>query len=291
LSGLLLCLFLGSGQAAAAKGQHLKNQSAEALKGLSVPFKFAVIGDTKKGDKGNNIYKYFAKTIADDKPAFVVNTGDVITDQGDQEEWNAFVGLSKPITMPYFIAPGNHEIKDEKTEGIFRSNVTQPGNRLYFSFVAGDSLFIILDTERPGAVSKIEDGQLDWLTKTLADSKEHFKFVFMHRPMYPSKEAGMRYIDSLGRYPRERDSLQAIFEKYGVTAVFAGHEHLYLKETVGSVCHIICGGGGARLYAPEDKGGFHFYIRGMVDKSSASFDVIDDKGHIRDTFKLQPTTH
>ncbi|MDA8431577.1 MAG: hypothetical protein M0Z60_01285 [Nitrospiraceae bacterium] len=44
------------------------------------------------------------------------------------------------------------------------------------------------------------------------------------------------------------------------TAVFVGHEHLYLRSTIDGVTEIITGGGGATLYAGEGKGRFYHFL-------------------------------
>ncbi len=267
----------------AAEPAHLANQDASKLNKLSAPFTFVVFGDNKNG---TNVYGGLAKRIAEEKPAFVINVGDVTAAQGDVKLWNDFVRLSTPITVPYFIAPGNHEIKDKGSEAEFKRFVRQPGNELYYSFKAGGALFIILDTEQPGFVSRIAGDQRVWLKGVLAGSKEKYKFVFMHRPMYPYEGVGRHYSDSLNIFKKDRDMLQSLFIKYGVDAVFAGHEHFYKRGEKDGIVDVITGGGGAPIFVPEDKGGFYHYIRADVGKGSVVFKVIDDKGLVRDTFNI-----
>ena len=268
---------------ALAGGAHLASQDVQGLKRLKTPFTFAVIGDTRKGD---DIYAGFAKRIAAGKPAFVMNLGDVVKHPGDERQWDKFAGLSKPITMPYFIAAGNHDIAGIESERIYKEFVSQPGNEVYYSFVAGPVLVVVIDTEQPGRCARVDGEQFRWLKRVLAGSKERYKFVFMHRPMYPDKKIGMHYNDCLNRYERERDELHRLFQRFKVDAVFAGHEHLYKRKVIGGVRYIVSGGGGARLYAKRTEGGFHHYMIVSIEDGGAGFKVVDLEGRTRDEFRI-----
>lgn len=285
LSGLLYAAPAGTVAAPAPKLQvkHLKNQSVEPLAKVTIPFTFDIIGDNRTG---TDVYAKLVKKMAADRPAFVISVGDTIWHSGNVKEWDQFVDLSSPLTMPYFIAPGNHEMWGRNGESSFKGFVRQPGNELYYSFKVGNSLFIVLDTEERGNEARIAGAQHEWLKKTLAESKEKFKFVFMHRPMYPTKNYGEHFEDSVSKYPEERDLLEAMFGQYGVNAVFAGHEHLYMRRKVGGIIHIITGGGGAPLYVPANRGGVNHYIRARATANSVSFSVIGVNGDLIDSFSV-----
>jgi 3',5'-cyclic AMP phosphodiesterase CpdA len=162
--------------------------------------------------------------------------------------------------------------------------VDLPGNELYYSFVGGNSLFVVLDSYIKGEDKRITGEQFKWLEQVLAASKQKHTFVFVHHPLYPEKGKGKHHGNSLDRYKEDRDRLQALFVKHQVTAVFAGHEHLYLRKTVGGIPHIIAGGGGAPLYAKDEDGGFHHYVYVTVDGDKVSGEVWDMNGKIRDRF-------
>lgn len=71
-----------------------------------------------------------------------------------------------------------------------------------------------------------------------------------------------------------------------MTAVFAGHEHLYQRKQAGGIVHITTGGGGAPLYADEKDGGFHHYVLVNVDGEKVSGEVVDIGGKVRDRFSF-----
>jgi hypothetical protein len=41
-----------------------------------------------------------------------------------------FKEISKPVTVPYFLTVGNHDINDKKSEELYEKQVDLPGNKL-----------------------------------------------------------------------------------------------------------------------------------------------------------------
>ena len=259
------------------------SKDIDALRKIHGSFTFAVIGDTRSG---GNLYHELILRLMEYNPAFVVNTGDVVSSP-DKSHWADFWRQSRSITVPYFLTVGNHDVYDRKTGELFKKEAGLPGNGLYYSFTAGNSLFIFLDSSIPGQDRRITGAQYEWLEKVLSASVQEYKFVFVHHPLYPDKECGHHYGGCLDKYKEDRDRIESLFEKYRVAVVFAGHEHLYLRKQVDGVVHIITGGGGAKLYSKEVKGGFHHFVLVMVSGEEVKGRVIDISGKVRDTFQLQ----
>lgn len=266
----------------AAQDQPLQQKLA-ALEKVTGKFTFAVIGDNRTGD---DIYRKVIGQVMERKPALIVNTGDQIEKPGNRGMWANFWEMSKNVTVPYFFTVGNHDIHPEVagSEETYKEQVNLPGNELYYSFVAGNSLFVVLDSYVKGEDKRITGEQFKWLEKILSASRQRYKFIFVHHPLYPEPGKGKHHGNSLDRYKEERDRLQALFVKHGVAMVFLGHEHLYLRKTVGGIPHIIAGGGGAPLYAKDEEGGFHHYVLVTVDGDKVSGEVTDVNGKVRDRF-------
>jgi 3',5'-cyclic AMP phosphodiesterase CpdA len=220
------------------------------------------------------------------KPAFVVNTGDMIATPGDKNDWAQFWEMSKPITVPYFLTVGNHDAHPNVpfSEKVYKQEVDLPGNELYYSFAAGNSLFIVLDSFIDGQEKRIMGEQFKWLEDLLARSEQKHKFVFVHHPLYTVPGKGVHSGVSLDLYPKDRDRLEALFLKSKVDAVFCGHEHFYQRKTVDGITHIITGGGGAPLYGKDEDGAFNHFIVVTVDNDTVSSEVIDMNGKVRDKF-------
>jgi len=282
---VLLVILIYSGLitiAFTAQDQPLQQKLA-ALEKVTGKFSFAVLGDNRTGDE---IYRKIIGQIMERKPTFIVNTGDQIEKPGNREMWTNFWEMSKAVTVPYFFTVGNHDIHPEVagSEQTYKEQVNLPGNELYYSFTAGNSLFVVLDSYIKGEDKKITGEQFKWLEKILAASKQQHKFAFVHHPLFPEAGKGKHHGNSLDRYKEERDRLQALFVKHGVAMVFLGHEHMYLRKTIDGIPHITAGGGGAPLYAKDDDGGFHHYVLVAVDGDKVSGEAVDVNGKVRDRF-------
>lgn len=276
---LVVCFTIGL---SFAETQDTLSRKLEKLSSLQGSFTFAVIGDTRSG---GDEYRRLLLRLMERSPDLVVNTGDMVNSP-DRRLWADFWKQSKPVSVPYFLVVGNHDVNDEKSENLYKDVVDLPGNELYYSFTVNDSLFIFLDSNIPGQERKITGDQYTWLQQVLSGSGRKHKFVFVHHPLYPGKGMGFHYGGCLDKYPEERDRLEALFKKFNVTMVFAGHEHLYLRNIVDGVTHIITGGGGAMLYEQEEKGGFHHFLLVTVDGNKVKGEVLDIRGIVKDAFQL-----
>lgn len=276
----ILLILVWAGTAFAGQDQQI-GQKLAALEKIQGKFTFIVLGDNRSGD---DIYSKLVGMMTERKPSLIVNTGDQVPDEDDLKGWAKFWEMSKAITVPYFLTVGNHDVNSVKSELIYKKQVDLPGNELYYSFTAGNALFIVLDSYLTGEQKKITGEQYKWLEGVLAKSTLKYKFIFLHHPLYPDKDKGRHYGNSLDRYPGDRDRLQALFVKHKVTMVFTGHDHLYLRRIVDGIPHIIAGGGGAPMYADEKDGGFYHFIVVTVDGDKVSAEVIDIKGKVRDRF-------
>jgi acid phosphatase type 7 len=266
----------------AAQDQQIQ-QKVAGLEKLTGKFTFVVIGDNRSGDE---VYRKFVSMIKDRKPDLVINVGDMITTPGDTQQWANFREMSQPITAPYFLTVGNHDVhsKAPSSEKIYKEQVDLPGNELYYSFRAGNSLFIVLDSCLNGQEKKVTGEQYRWLEGVLANSALQHKFIFIHHPLFPDKYAGTHHGNDLDRYPEARDHLQSLLVRSKVDVLFAGHEHYYSRKTMNGITHIISGGGGAPLYAIEELGGFYHFVQVTVDGGMVSGEVVDINGKVRDRF-------
>jgi len=283
---LVLLVLVKAGLLFAAQDQ-LFQQKLSALKTIHGKLSFVVLGDNRAGDPAcDAVYRKLIAAAMERKPDLIVNTGDQIDKPGNIEHWKRFWEMSKIVAVPYFLTVGNHDIHPEVpgSEKIYTEQVDLPGNELYYSFVAGNSLFIVLDSYIKGEDKKITGEQFKWLETVLAGSTQTNKFIFVHHPLYPERGIGKHHGNSLDRYKEERDRLQALLVKHKVTTVFTGHEHLYLRKTIDGILHIITGGGGAPLYGKDEVGGFYHFVAVTVDGDKVSAEVVDVNGLVRDKF-------
>jgi hypothetical protein len=238
------------------------------------------------------------KTIFDEigfvRPDFVLWSGDTVYGYCDTRaeldgEYNAFLDLAARGAVPLFNAPGNHEIHSGQTcpspppaaelcgppcsEDVF----AQRFGELYGSFDYAGAHFISLDTDVPDHEDEISGKQLEWLQKDLELNKgARAIFIFCHTEFHSAP-----LIDPKKSHTPIKNAaeLQAIFKKYPVKGVFAGHEHLFWREPAekhDGIAYFVAGGAGAPLYAPPERGGYtHYILVRLGADNQVTYDVIE----------------
>ena len=186
--------------------------------------KFAVIGDSGRGDQAQN--EVAAQIVAwREKFPFdlVLMLGDNIYDRHTAEDYAAkFERPYKPLLdagVTFQAAIGNH---DDAAQ-IHYEKFNMGGQRYYtfrksdqpFGPVTGGGVrFFALDSR------SFDPEQLEWLRKGLDQSGSRWKVVYFHHPIYTS-----------GRYGTAARTLRLVLEPLlvqgNVDVVLSGHEHFY----------------------------------------------------------------
>ena len=162
-------------------------------------------------------------------PAFVINTGDLINDPGDEKQLNAALHTIRKFdkSIPFYMIPGNHDIGDAPTErslSWYRKSIGKD----WYSFDYGRWHFIGLNSciiANAEYVSQDAEKQWDWLNNDLEQNafNNSHTIVFMHHPLFLNDpEEPNDYFN----IPRQiRQIYLNLFRKYGIKMVFAGHLH------------------------------------------------------------------
>ncbi len=208
---LLLKLPIGLGLTRAAVAQSPELQ----LPNGKDSFHFAVIGDTGTG--GQAQYEV-ASQLAKSHEAFSFN---IVTMMGDnmyggesaKDFQRKFEQPYKPLLdagVKFYASLGNHDNPSQANYEKFNMN----GER-YYSFKPRDGIrFFAIDS------NYMDRKQLEWIDKSLNDSKEDWKIAFFHHPPYSSGETH-------GSSVQIRTVLEPMFLQHGVSLVLSGHEHFY----------------------------------------------------------------
>ena len=203
-----------------APGSHFEQQLAR-LNAQTVYskdcFDFAICGDTQFGET----FQYTPETyqIIKDwniwRPTLAFDMGDLIfggSAEGVPQQWDIYDKTWAPLQVPYFTLPGGHDISDKPTEDLYIKRVVP----IYYRLSYGNCDFITLDTEENGqAPGILSDKQINWLKKTLSESKAANIFIMMHQPIFDPE----MYKDS------SLIKISEIIKTYPVKAVLAGHKH------------------------------------------------------------------
>jgi hypothetical protein len=219
------------------------------------------------------------------KPSAVFRTGDMLDDGHDQEDWNAFRKINEPLLgkIDYFPAFGNHEGGAPAYFDVFSSL----NGRHWYSVDKESVHFIVLDSNldlRPGSE------QYQWLLTDLKEVQGRASFiaVLFHHSLF---SAGYHKDDER----KLRPALLPLFKKYGVQAVFSGHDHHYARFECEGIQFIVTGGGGSSLY-PKTQDNLYlkkFAVTHQVcvlasEKDDLSIKIIDIDGNIIEKVMIKP---
>jgi tartrate-resistant acid phosphatase type 5 len=234
---------------------------------FSHAFNFLIVSDW-----GWNGYKHqqevadqMAKTADSVHAKFIASCGDNFQISGVASTrdplWltnfeNVYKGLS--LQEDWFPVLGNHDYKGSAQAEIDYSKISRrwrmTSNYYTFARKVNDSVsvrFIFIDT--PPLVSEYhrrpdeypELGRQDtvkemkWLNEVLSNSKEQWKLVFGHHPVFSASKTH-------GNTPEMIARIKPLMEKYNAQFYFCGHNHdfQHLREKGGKVDYIVTGTGG-----------------------------------------------
>jgi acid phosphatase len=224
---------------------------------------FAIIGDW--GRQGRPDQKQVAQQMAiackNAAASFVISVGDNFYERGvtslDDDHWQRSfetVYNAPSLQVPWYVILGNHDYAG-KTGPQLEYGKTHPRwimpARYYTQIYPVDSATRLecfyIDTcpfieeyqhnpefsEIPAQDANL---QLQWLDRSLADSKAEWKLVFGHHPIYSS---GLAH----GNQPEIIEHILPLLQKHKVQAYIAGHDHDLEHLKVGDLDLIVSGAG------------------------------------------------
>ncbi len=251
--------------------------------------KFIAYGDTRS-------YPAVHDSVADaiieiykndgDFQSFILATGDLVNNGDSELDWYnqffnpSYLNIQEMLTtLPYQSCMGNHE----GTGVLFIKYFPYPfvAGR-YWSFDYGPAHFVVVDQYTdygPGSA------QLTWIENDLASTTKLWKFVCLHEPGWSS--GGHENNSNV------QNNIQPLCDQYGVSILFAGHNHYYARAIVNNVQHITTGGGGAPLYAPiPDYPNVvyaertHHFCKIEIENDSLDFEAVTPSGTVIDSFTI-----
>ena len=196
--------------------------------------RFAVIGDSGTGDR----YQYeVAKRLDEAREqfpfTFAIMLGDnVYGSERPQDYGRKFETPYKPLLdagVDFHAALGNHDDPAQRMYKPFNMN----GER-YYTFTKGPVEFFILDS------NYLDPRQVEWLKGKLEGSGAEWRIAYFHHPLYSSGATHGSETDL-------RQILEPLFVQYGVSVVFAGHEHFYERIKPQKGVTYFTSGGAAKL--------------------------------------------
>ncbi|MFO0892671.1 MAG: metallophosphoesterase [Isosphaeraceae bacterium] len=133
----------------------------------------------------------------------------------------------------------------------------------YYAWEWGDALFVVLDPfwysqrargRRDNWRRSLGEEQYRWLGRTLSESKAPYKFVFIHHLVGGATPEGRGGVEAAGFYewggkdadgtdrfrenrPGWPEPIHALLVRHGVSVVFHGHDHLFVKQQLDGIVY------------------------------------------------------
>ena len=212
-------------QACLAQGPTMNERAVVEIQGqdLRPPFDFVAIGDPQGRYEAARRLLAGAERL---KPAFVIFMGD-LTQQGLEEQYQAYLGMIRAAKMPVVSVIGNHDTDAAGGREAYERIFGRPD----FSFDAGGRRFVALDS----AAGRLTRAQIGWLGGVL-DGKQR-TYVFTHEPPYMGNWWFDSFVDGTPQFLR-------LVERARVPWVFIGHLHLLDGLAWNGTRFLVVGSGG-----------------------------------------------
>ena len=251
--------FLQSGLFAAGLSV-LPNALAAKTPSAKRSFRFAFMSDIhiKPGVKPEVGMAKALQHIQNLKPKvdFIINGGDSINDslgatkESTQTQWDLFHKImEKENRLPVYPCIGNHDVYGwfqkipDSSNPLYGKNWALKALKMterYYHFQKGKWHFMVLDSTQNnpagGYIGKIDEEQLVWLKKTLAEiPKDHFICMVSHIPIlsicsslfFDKNEANGDLMIKRNLMHTDFFALKKVFNQYpNIKACLSGHIHL-----------------------------------------------------------------
>jgi len=259
------------------------------------PYRVVIFGDSHEPGGG---FKGLLQGIADAKPDFIVILGDMVSRGRNLDGWRAFFTVGRDLfsRVPFTTAIGNHDVKHGTVlydHYIGRPEGT-PEGYYYSQFELGEDCFIVLDSRN----DHLFFHQGFWLIGRLRELARRTDirhiFVFSHTGPVSYKALRRGFI---GLKP-----LLPLMGRAGVSAIFSGHDHHYLRGRLwfGFPC-FVSGGACKKLYPASRHSPYawlvgrkeseavvnHFLVLDVAD-GRTTVRAVDGRGAIIDEVVLSP---
>ncbi|MBK6686597.1 MAG: metallophosphoesterase [Deltaproteobacteria bacterium] len=278
------------------------------------PLTFAICGDMRSdqgpepGAPPSPQGQLFAELVRR-RPAFVLNTGDLVTRGDRAEDWRIFdawtAGL-RSARIPYLPLLGNHEYygKNDVALAEYWARFPELERAKWYSLRAGPLFVLFLDSNLNELSDEERGTQRLYATKAVQSAEQDPEVAFIavafHHPPYTN-----------GPHPPAVDAQQELLRPLQfarkLKLVITGHVHSYERFVQAGLTYLVSGGCGAppypveidpsrRRFAPAYDGpaerGYHF-VECTVDRGAlrCAAQVLEATGFVElDPFAIESST-
>ncbi|WP_243371352.1 metallophosphoesterase [Geotalea sp. SG265] len=217
-------------------------------------YTFVVLGDSRDNDA---VFRKVLAKAAAYQPLFILHLGDY-SSTGSIKATEQFLSLLLKTApgVPVFVVPGNHENMEVFLNRIGPLHFTLESKRLGLKVIALDN-----------SNYQLQKGEFDYLQEQL-QGKLATTFLAMHVPPKTSKW-------DWHTFSKGAAELEKLIAGSGIDGIFFAHVHLYAREEINGIPHIISGGAGAPLVRLRFPGEpvYHFVVV-RVKRGKASMEMV-----------------
>src|SRR5215510_8123198 len=267
-----------------AAGTAIKTNSVFAAQPAKSRLRFPLVGDCGTGERdqigtAKQMFEAHRQSAFD----FAVAVGDNIYPNGSARYFTKhfeqpFAALLKE-RVSFHAVLGNHDVQEGRQDQC-QYPLFNMGGRNYYTVKQGDGLLdlFMLDS------TDCDMAQIGWLEQQLKGSTARWKLAVLHHPLYSS---GKKHGSDLNL----RRKLEPLFVRYGVNAVFSGHDHIYERTKPQQGIHyFVTGAGGQTRHGIDHNSPFHakgydrdnHFMLIEADHSQIGFQAISKTGSVID---------
>jgi 3',5'-cyclic-AMP phosphodiesterase len=176
------------------------------------------------------------------RPDAVVLTGDLV-DFGQPEEYAFLRELLQPLTMPYYLLPGNHDergaLRAAFPDHAYLHNTHDGNERIEYVIDDHPLRIVALDTVIPRASGgELNPASLGWLDRVLQAQPERPTVIVMHHPPF---RTGIGHMDEIGL--AQPEALEQVVRRHPqVERILCGHLHRAIHARFGGTIASTCPG-------------------------------------------------